>query len=260
MSLVHLHRVRSFELDHALAQFPPPLRPDGRAVRVLELGAGTGHQAAMLRDRGYDVVAVDVPASAYAAARIFPVIDYDGAALPLPEDSVDVVFSSNVLEHVVDVEGVLAETRRVLRPGGLAVHLVPTPTWRFWTTIAHPLWVAKRLFQRLSGTAAGDGGGAAHDHQDPTGTPASRWRLLLPSRHGERGNTVTEMHYFAARWWRREFREAGFEVIAEHDSGLFYTGAMVLGEAMGTRWRRALARPLGAACRVFVLSARPGDR
>ena len=260
MSLVHLHRVRSFELDHALAQFPPPLRPDGRAVRVLELGAGTGHQAAMLRDRGYDVVAVDVPASAYAAARIFPVIDYDGTALPLPEDSVDVVFSSNVLEHVVDVPGLLAETRRVLRAGGVSVHIVPTPAWRFWTTVVHPLWVAKRSVQLICGTAEAHVTEATDGHAVHNAAAVKRWRLLLPSHHGERGNTVTEMHYFSARWWRRQFREAGFEVIADHDSGLFYTGAMVLGEAMGTRWRAALARPLGAACRLFVMSSRAGDR
>lgn len=41
-------------------------------------------------------------------------------ALPLPDDSVDVVTMSLVLHHLVpaDKRGALAEARRVLRPGG----------------------------------------------------------------------------------------------------------------------------------------------
>lgn len=48
----------------------------------------------------------------------------DARAVALPSASVDVVFSSNVLEHVAaaDLPALHREMRRLLRPGGLAVH------------------------------------------------------------------------------------------------------------------------------------------
>lgn len=50
----------------------------------------------------------------------------DATATELPAASVDVVFSNSVLEHVTAkaLDGLMLETRRILRPGGLAVHSV----------------------------------------------------------------------------------------------------------------------------------------
>jgi SAM-dependent methyltransferase len=49
----------------------------------------------------------------------------DAGALPLPDAALDVVTCANVLEHVDDDVGVLRELRRVLRPQGAAVLVVP---------------------------------------------------------------------------------------------------------------------------------------
>jgi len=49
-------------------------------------------------------------------------------ALPLPDGSFDLVLTTQVLEHVADPSGVLAETARVLRPGG-ALHLTVPLVW-----------------------------------------------------------------------------------------------------------------------------------
>ena len=98
--------------------------------RVLDLGAGDGTFATILRDAGCDVVAVDVAEEALRRTRARVAgIDarraVEGEALPLDEDAVDVVWAGEVLEHVADVVGLLAEVRRVLRWGGTL--LVTTP-------------------------------------------------------------------------------------------------------------------------------------
>jgi SAM-dependent methyltransferase len=51
---------------------------------------------------------------------------YDGKRLPVATGSIDLCVSKSVLEHVppADVPGLLAELRRVLRPGGAMVHVV----------------------------------------------------------------------------------------------------------------------------------------
>ena len=128
-SYEHLDALRAAEIDKVV-----PFVPLG--AHILEVGAGTGKQSLELLRRGFDVTAIEIADSSYAAHRVFPIIDYDGITIPLPDASVDVVFSSNVLEHVPDLARMHAEIRRVLKPGGQCIHVLPTHGWRFWTTLA----------------------------------------------------------------------------------------------------------------------------
>ena len=98
--------------------------------RVLDLGCGDGHFAAGLLGLAGRVVAADVSMLALErAARRAPQADVlllrDGEPLPAADDAFDVVWAGETLEHAADVTGLLAEVRRVLRPGGTL--LVTTP-------------------------------------------------------------------------------------------------------------------------------------
>lgn len=50
----------------------------------------------------------------------------------LDDGSIDLLFSNSVLEHVLDVESVLAEMARIIRPGGLAVHAIDGYDHRYY--------------------------------------------------------------------------------------------------------------------------------
>jgi 2-polyprenyl-3-methyl-5-hydroxy-6-metoxy-1,4-benzoquinol methylase len=98
--------------------------------RVLDYGCGDGIFAADLVAAGCAVTMADVAQEALRRARArAPQARADhlreGAALPFAEDAFDVVWAGEVLEHVADVVGLLAELRRVLRWGGTL--LVTTP-------------------------------------------------------------------------------------------------------------------------------------
>jgi 2-polyprenyl-3-methyl-5-hydroxy-6-metoxy-1,4-benzoquinol methylase len=110
---------RAFLLDHVHA-----------GDRVLDLGCGDGAFAAELVAAGCRVAAVDVAAEPVRRARErVPEADVhhvaEGERLPFGEDEFDVVWAGEVLEHVADVVGLLADVRRVLRWGGRL--LVTTP-------------------------------------------------------------------------------------------------------------------------------------
>jgi SAM-dependent methyltransferase len=98
--------------------------------RVLDLGCGTGRFVAALRDAGADPVGVELAETALQRARAnvpgadLRLVEPDGS-LPLEHGSVDLVWCSEVLEHVADTEHVLLEIRRVLRPGGRLLVTVP---------------------------------------------------------------------------------------------------------------------------------------
>jgi SAM-dependent methyltransferase len=101
-----------------------------RGERVLDLGCGAGRFVAALRDAGADPVGVEIAEAALERARAnvpgadLRLVEPDGS-LPLEHGSVDLVWCSEVLEHVADTAHVLLEVRRVLRPGGRL--LVTTP-------------------------------------------------------------------------------------------------------------------------------------
>jgi len=48
---------------------------------------------------------------------------YDGTHLPWPDESLDLVISNAVFEHVADCPAVVADLARVTRPGGISYHL-----------------------------------------------------------------------------------------------------------------------------------------
>lgn len=246
-SVPHLNALRNAEIDRISVHL-------ARGARILEIGAGTGEQARELTRRGFDVTAIEIAQSNYAANRTFPIIDYDGHAIPLPDASIDIVFSSNVLEHVPDLPRMHAEIRRVLRPSGYCVHAMPTHSWRFWTTLSSYPDALVRL-----AVAAPD----LLPHGWPSGPELRRlarsWYrtgrqvvgAMLPRRHGERGNVVSELWLFHPSWWRQNFADNRFTVVHDEPMGLFYTGNMLLGPRLQLYRRATASRWLGSSCHLF---------
>ncbi len=112
-----------------------------RGARVLELGCGAASCARWLRAHGAEVVGLDLSERMLAHARSgaagteidVPLVQADAAALPLRSRSFETVCSAfGAIPFVADLESVLAEVRRVLRPGGQWVFAVPHPMrWPF---------------------------------------------------------------------------------------------------------------------------------
>ena len=94
---------------------------------VLDLGCAGGFMAEALAKRGATVTGIDPAEQAIAAARTHAAdeglnIRYDvgmGETLPYSESTFDAVVCVDVLEHVEDLDRVIQECARVLRPGGL---------------------------------------------------------------------------------------------------------------------------------------------
>jgi SAM-dependent methyltransferase len=98
--------------------------------RVLDLGCGAGRFVAALRSAGAEAVGVEVAQAALdRAAEVAPGADLrllgDDGTIPLDHGSVDLVWCSEVLEHVADGVALLGEVRRVLRRGGRLLVTVP---------------------------------------------------------------------------------------------------------------------------------------
>ena len=103
-----------------------------RDRRVLDLGCGSGYGAARVAEVASEVVAIDPSEDAIGHARDRyrkPNLTFERIApdrqLPFEDHHFDAVLSFQVIEHVDDVNGYLAELMRVLRPGGEAFIVTP---------------------------------------------------------------------------------------------------------------------------------------
>ncbi|GDY32976.1 methyltransferase domain-containing protein [Gandjariella thermophila] len=116
------------------ALVPPATRRD--AVLV-DLACGGGLLAPHVAGKGYRHVGVDLTASALHRASAHGVLAVRGdvLAVPLASGCADVVVAGEVLEHVPDLAGAVAEACRLLRPGGVLVldTLADTALARFVT-------------------------------------------------------------------------------------------------------------------------------
>ena len=101
--------------------------PLGPTRPLLDLGCGAGETVSAWLDRGYEAYGVDLDPQALARAhpercRLLSLSPY---RIPFPDHTFAAAFSEDVFEHVDDYGSTLRELRRVLRPGGAALHVFP---------------------------------------------------------------------------------------------------------------------------------------
>ena len=103
------------------------LIPPGNGGRALDVGARAGVQTRWLAERGYQVTSVDVD----------PVFDDclkvdANQRLPFDDKTFDLIWCSEVIEHLEKPDFALSELRRVTKPGGLLVLTTPNSyAWLF---------------------------------------------------------------------------------------------------------------------------------
>ena len=114
-------------LESFLKQIVEKIRNPQSAIRILDVGCGTGANLEMLGKFG-EASGVDVSADALEFCRkrgLSQVKQGLAEDLPFAEESFDLVTALDVVEHLDDDVAGLKEMRRVLRKGGRALIFVP---------------------------------------------------------------------------------------------------------------------------------------
>ena len=144
---------------------------------ILDVGGGPGYFADSFRAAGAHYFGID-PDVGELSARGEPadgMVRASGTELPVQTGSVDVCYSSNVLEHVADPETMLAEMVRVTKPGG-TVFASFTPWFSPWGGHETAPWhflgghYARRRYHPAKRTRAEE--------------PFRRKPVRIPGRHG----------------------------------------------------------------------------
>lgn len=100
----------------ALSKIPK----EGLGKKLLDVGCREGAQSKFFESLGYQVTSIDVE-KVYEKTTV---VDCN-EKLPWDDETFDVIWSSEVLEHLIDPGFSLSEARRVVKPGGMMVYTVP---------------------------------------------------------------------------------------------------------------------------------------
>jgi 2-polyprenyl-3-methyl-5-hydroxy-6-metoxy-1,4-benzoquinol methylase len=195
-----------------------PYKKEGR---LLEVGCGNGRFLDRLRRAGWNCVGVDFDQEAARTARRLglDVRVGDLAAQDFADASFDALVMSHVIEHVPDPRAVLAECRRVLRPGGRIVLLTPNVrslghrvAGRHWIGLDPPrhlfVYTAAALGRLLDGA-----GFTAIETRTPSEMAAGFIAADELRRDAERLGRATPLPQRGARFSLRTLALAGAEMV-----------------------------------------------
>jgi SAM-dependent methyltransferase len=109
------------------------LVPEAVGQSALDVGCREGIQSEWLERRGYKVTSIDIERR-YSRCQVVDV----NHGLPFPDASFDLIWCSEVIEHLESPEAFVRECNRTIKPGGKLV--LTTPNSAFW------LYPVARLF------------------------------------------------------------------------------------------------------------------
>ncbi len=212
-----LKTYRLFELEKALKV--SKLNFNER-YNILDFGFGDGFQSTYFKSKKFDVSAIDVEKKKNLIDSDINFLVYDGKKIPFQNKTFDIIFSSNVLEHVSNLDEIQSELFRILKDNGTCIHILPSSYWRFWTII----------------------------------TSLIKYWYIDPRPHGEiTSNCFKELALFSKNFWVDNFEKNNFQVKKVFKTKLFYTGNNLFGSKINIFYRIFLAKILGSSCNIFII-------
>jgi SAM-dependent methyltransferase len=192
---------------------------------MLEVGSGDGYMASLLAPLGSSLVTTEPTRGRASHAAELPRLRCSVTALPLADASFDFIFSSSVLEHVRDRDAAMAELRRCLKPGGVMVHLMPSPTWKLLQLAFYYPHLMLSGLEAIGPKPKQLPGASSTELWHDAATKLTVWqeikRGVFPQVHGEFDGHVRELLGFRARTWVDTFERAGFAVHGRLDLPLY---------------------------------------
>ena len=212
-----LKKYRLFELETALQVSELNYNEQ---YNILDFGFGEGFQSNYFKNLKLNVSAIDVEKKKDLPKNNIDFFIYDGKNIPFQNNTFDIIFSSNVLEHVPNLDEIQAEIFRVLKDNGICIHILPSTSWRLWTIISSLV----------------------------------KYWYIDPRPHGEiTSNCFNELIFFSRNLWIKNFKKNNFRIEKVFKTNLFYTGNNLFGLKINMFYRTFLAKILGSSCNVFII-------
>ena len=256
-----LKKIRRLEFEVFKDVFhAPPKRLPGK-VSVVELGGGSGYLAHEMAAMGLSVRSFDPNPRQPLEFSVERAYAHE---LPVDDAVADVVVSSHVLEHIPEpyLDLTLREMRRVLKPSGQAVIILPSSAAMFLTILFQPVGNLRRLLihlKRLVGLVGLMKEQPCNNPLQPLDESVTvklikgltlRW--LLPAPHGVGKSALHELWNWRSSKWIVTFNRSSFRILEVRSTGLAFSLHQIVGERLWSL-RKILGRLGMSGSHVFLV-------
>ena len=190
---------------------------------VLEIGCGDGRTSLKLAQRFHRVIGLEMNANRLKARPTEQVrfIVGDAEQLPLAPQSVDVILSVAVFEHLANPDTTMRRLAQCLRPGGVMIHAMPHWPWKLLQFV---LFFPDKLRKHVRGVTRWLAGQrttrktekfiAGSEANNLRRVSRRRWyHAFTPRVHGEYDSHLEETLAWTDRQWIKLYDQAGLRVV-----------------------------------------------
>ena len=209
----YTHKYKKKELGAVFSRCPERLFP-----MALELGAGDGFQATLLTRYVSKLISTelnpDILKNKNTESIEYRVCDAEEAVNMFDKKQFDLIFSSNLLEHLHDPSRALSGIHGLLKDDGVTIHIMPNPFWKFCHLLLYILNRCFIAFERIAkkGRFAGAPEEGSRSEKRNTRRPLIH-RMFTLKPHGASDGNIREFFAFTKSRWKKEFEKAGLELI-----------------------------------------------
>ena len=243
-------KIRMEELETALEIFS-----NEKNLDILEIGGRDGFQANIISKKGHKVTSIDInPLS----PQIHLVQKGDITKLDFADDSFDLIYSSNMLQEIYNIDKAFMEMKRVLKKDGIIIHIVPSSWWSIITNFWHYCLIPKYLIksnkiQQIFNSKKVTNIDIQNNKQENKNSKSTtNLKKLFFHPLGANSSFVHEIFYFSKSYWKKSFNNNQFEIINEKNCPYFYSGYSVF-RFKFLSFRKFLGKLGMTSCFCFVM-------
>jgi len=243
-------KIRMEELETALEIFS-----NEKNLDILEIGGRDGFQANIISKKGHKVTSIDInPLS----PQIHLVQKGDITKLDFADDSFDLIYSSNMLQEIYNIDKAFMEMKRVLKKDGIIIHIVPSSWWsiitNFWHYCLIPKYLIKsnKIQQIFNSKKVTNIDIQNNKEENKNSKSTTNLKKLFFHPLGANSSFVHEIFYFSKSYWKKSFNNNQFEIINEKNCPYFYSGYSVF-RFKFLSFRKFLGKLGMTSCFCFVM-------
>lgn len=212
-------KLREFEFNCIFGNFSEKIFDN-----ALELSCGSCQYSKFLSIYGKRLLATDYDQNKMTVNNsrniIFDVLDAQDLSR-FDDNEMDLIFSSNLLEHLPQIDKCLRECRRVIKQDGIIVHTIPTHTWKLFCFFLYYPVMIKKVIKHLLGHKKQPNKRECLDNNLRPKTK-SLLNRLIPEIHGISNTHLKEFVNFGEKRWLNLFSKNNLEVIGIIRLPLYY--------------------------------------
>ena len=242
--LDYLHFIRKQEIEISFSSF------NSKQFRYgLELGAGDGYQSSMLINYCRNLVCTELNSERLKINNIknieYKICDAEIIDSYFDKNQFDLVFSSNMFEHLPNPQSALHGIKNILSKDGIVILIMPSPFWAFCHLfLYYPVkilnYIKRKIFIKKDLVSLKKKINTSNNLKLKDTKKSSFLNLIQwPKPHGISDNHYKEFLYFKKKSWIEMFNVCGYEIINVKK------GPITSGYGLNLNYLRCFLRSIG---------------